>query len=345
MKVLITGGAGFIGVNAAASFLALRDKVYVYDNLCRPGTGANLRWLKAQGKPVFCRGDIRDVSRLRTFFRRHGPFALILHLAGQVAVTTSVIEPREDFEINALGTFNLLEATRQYSPRAVFIFASTNKVYGGLEKASVVKGSKGYRFQRLKQGIPEDWPLDFHSPYGCSKGAADQYVRDYHRIYGLKTVVMRQSCIYGYRQFGLEDQGWVAWFLIALNGGIPVTIYGDGLQVRDILFIDDLVAAYRLVYKNIGRSVGRVYNIGGGPRNAIAVREVIDYYAAWSGKPVRPRRSGWRPGDQKIYISDIRKAGRELSWSPKVSAAQGIARLNEWISENLCLFKNVLPGV
>ncbi len=338
MKVLITGGAGFIGVNTAASYLDSGDSVYVYDNLSRPGTEKNLRWLKSRGRVTFRRGDIREMPRLLSFFRKHGPFQLVLHFAGQVAVTTSVRDPRTDFEINALGTFNVLEAARLCSPRAVFIFASTNKVYGGMEEASVVKGKKGYRFSKLRQGVPEDWPLDFHSPYGCSKGAADQYVRDYHRIYGLRTVVMRQSCIYGYRQFGLEDQGWVAWFLIALNSGRRVTIFGDGLQVRDILFIDDLVEAYRLAFKKIGRCAGKVYNIGGGPRNAIAIRQVIDFYEEWSGRKVDARRGDWRAGDQKIYVSDIRKAGEDLGWHPRISAEKGIARLNNWIVENIVLF-------
>ncbi|HEV8308715.1 MAG TPA: SDR family NAD(P)-dependent oxidoreductase, partial [Methylomirabilota bacterium] len=248
--VLITGGAGFIGSNAARAFLESGDRVRVFDNLARKGAEVNLRWLRTAGPFELVRDDLRNFEAVAGALEK-GPVDLVLHLAGQVAVTTSVADPREDFEINALGSFNLLEAVRRSGQNPVVIYASTNKVYGGLPRVGIVERDGRYGFRDLPEGIPETWPLDFHSPYGCSKGAADQYFLDYARIYGLRTVVFRQSCIYGYRQFGVEDQGWVAWFAIAAALGRPITVYGDGKQVRDVLFIDDLIAAFRLAAERI----------------------------------------------------------------------------------------------
>ena len=250
-KVLITGGAGFIGSNLAKRLLEEGHDVTVFDNLSRPGADANLKWLRqgsGSGRFLMVGGDVRDFSAM---LKACTGMDYVYHLAGQVAVTTSVNNPRKDFEENALGTFNALEAARLVGNDPVFLYASTNKVYGGLGYLEIIEGKTRYSFGQFPAGIPESQPLDFHSPYGCSKGAGDQYTRDYFRIYGLRTVVLRQSCIYGYRQFGVEDQGWVAWFIIAALKGREITIYGDGKQVRDILFIDDLLDAYQAVVKGI----------------------------------------------------------------------------------------------
>jgi CDP-paratose 2-epimerase len=262
MKFLITGGAGFIGVHAANHF-AKAHSVHIVDNLSRRGTQANLDWLKGEAKFSFAQIDIRDSKRLEEELMGFKPDAVI-HLAAQVAVTTSVQDPRTDFEINALGTFNVLEAVRKHAPGAMVLYSSTNKVYGGMEEVRVELAGDRYRYADLPFGVPETYPLDFHSPYGCSKGAADQYVRDYGRIYEFPTVVFRQSCIYGTRQFGVEDQGWIAWFTIASTLGRPITVYGDGKQVRDVLWVDDLIDAFSLAVDKIDRVRGEVFNMGGG---------------------------------------------------------------------------------
>ncbi len=343
MKVLITGGAGFIGCNAAARFLSQGHAVTVYDNLSRPGTSANLAWLKPKGRFTFVKGDVRDAPKLARTVKGMRGLEAVLHFAGQVAVTTSVADPRHDFEVNALGTFNLLEAVRKAQPRGgsrkiAVLYSSTNKVYGGMEDVKIVKRGGRYQYRDLPKGIPEDRLLDFHSPYGCSKGAADQYVRDYGRIYGFPTVVFRQSCIYGYRQFGVEDQGWVAWFTIAAELGKPITLYGDGRQVRDVLFVDDLVDAYQAALKNLRRSAGRVYNIGGGPRNQLSLLELLDQLRALTGRPIRVSYGPWRPGDQPVFVGDIRKAERDFGWKPKVAVGEGVRRLHQWVRENRGLF-------
>jgi CDP-paratose 2-epimerase len=264
---------------------------------------------------------------------------VIYHLAGQVAVTTSVTDPRADFEVNALGTLNVLEAARLSGHQRAIIFTSTNKVYGGLEDLDVVEEPDRYRFRHLQDGVAESQPLDFHSPYGCSKGAADQYTRDYARIYGLPTVVFRMSCIYGPRQFGTEDQGWLAHFIIAALTGRPITIYGNGKQVRDVLFVDDLVRAFRLAADRIETVAGEVFNIGGGPSNALSVwTEFSQYLQGLKGEPVSARFDDWRPGDQPCYISNIEKVGERLDWRPLVDKETGISRLGDWVAANLELF-------
>jgi len=252
MKVIITGAAGFIGGHAATHFLGRGDTVIGVDNLSRRGNSENLQWLRKQaGDFQFIAGDIRSQTDMDRLFAQHKDAGAVLHLAGQVAVTTSVVNPRMDFEANALGTLNILEAVRQHCPQAAFLYASTNKVYGGMEQIVIVEKDGRYAYRDLPQGMPEITPLDFHSPYGCSKGAGDQYVRDYARIYGLKTVVFRQSCIYGTRQFGIEDQGWVAWFTIASVLGKAITLYGDGKQVRDVLWVGDLISLYERAIERI----------------------------------------------------------------------------------------------
>jgi CDP-paratose 2-epimerase len=335
----ITGGAGFIGSNYVSRLLERGDKVTVYDNLSRAGAPRNLAWLKEKfGETAFriTVGDVRDATLLTASSRAAD---VIVHLASQVAVTTSVTHPREDFEINALGTFNVLEAARLNERQPVIIYASTNKVYGGMENVKVVEDATRWRYADLPLGCPETQPLDFHSPYGCSKGTGDQYVRDYSRIYDLPTVVLRQSCIYGPRQFGVEDQGWVAWMIIAAVTGRQITICGDGKQIRDVLHVDDLLNAYDSAIAKIDTVKGRVYNLGGGPENILSIwTEFGPMLEKLLGKPVPVVRAGWRPGDQKVFVADIRKAGRELGWEPKIGVEEGVKKLFEWVKENRNLF-------
>jgi CDP-paratose 2-epimerase len=340
LKVIITGGAGFIGCNAASRYLRQGHHVVVVDDLSRPGVERNLAWLEGQGKLTFAKIDIRHAELVAGLFHVHSDADLVLHLAGQVAVTTSVTDPRTDFEINASGTLNVLEAVRAAQIRAPFVYSSTNKVYGGMEDVGVVEADGRYQYRDLPFGVSEERGLDFHSPYGCSKGSADQYVRDYHRIYGLKTVVFRQSCIYGYRQFGAEDQGWVAWFMIALHAGRPITIYGDGKQVRDILFIDDLLDAFDAAVARIDVSAGQIFNVGGGPANVLSLRELLAFLSRKRGSPVVHGEADWRPGDQRVYVSDIRRAARDLGWAPKMHAHEGLEKLYEWVDANKKLFES-----
>lgn len=338
-NILITGGAGFIGSNYAARCIARGEKVTIFDNLSRSGASVNLNWLKSTyGSDAFHMivGDVRNADAIRA---AAGDAETIVHLAGQVAVTTSVMNPREDFDINAMGTFNVLEAARASGKNPAVLYASTNKVYGGMEEVRVEETPTQYRYADFPLGIPETQPLDFHSPYGCSKGSGDQYVRDYHRIYGLPTVVLRQSCIYGTRQFGVEDQGWVAWFVIAAVSGRPITIYGDGKQVRDVLFVEDLMNAYDAALGNLNVSAGQVYNVGGGPANTMSIwMDFEPILERLLGRPVPTSKGDWRPGDQRIYVSDIRKAKQELNWAPQVGVAEGVERLYRWVMDNRNLF-------
>jgi CDP-paratose 2-epimerase len=338
MKVVIIGGAGFIGSNAAVRFMRDGHAVAVIDDLSRVGTDKNLAWLREQGLSEFSKTDIRDAKALEQALTAHRDAQAVLHLAAQVAVTTSVVDPRTDFEINALGTFNVLEAVRKVCPEALVIFASTNKVYGGLEHLDVKEVNGRYQLTSRPHGVPETEPLDFHSPYGCSKGAADQYVIDYSRIYGLRTVALRQSCIYGRRQFGVEDQGWVAWFTIAARQGRPITIYGDGKQVRDALFVDDLVGLYATCIEKADTVTGRAYNVGGGPDNQLSLLELLADLEGKFGVKINRTFSEARPGDQPVFVADIRKAERELGWRPKTSVREGVAILAQWVSDNTALF-------
>ncbi len=332
---LITGGAGFIGSNFVNRLLQRGEQVTIYDNLSRAGAPLNLKWLnETYGKDSFelVVGDVRDAALLTSTARDAD---VIVHLASQVAVTTSVIHPREDFETNVIGTFNVLEAARLSGKNPIVLYASTNKVYGGMENVVVEETETRYQYADLPQGVSENQPLDFHSPYGCSKGAGDQYVRDYARIYNIPSVVLRQSCIYGPRQFGIEDQGWVAWFAIAALTGKPITIYGDGKQVRDLLYVEDLLNAYDAAIAKIDQVAGQIYNLGGGPENAISVwwefGPILEKYLR---QKISVNSSDWRPGDQKIYISDIRKAKRGLNWQPVVNVDDGIRQLVDWVSSN-----------
>ncbi len=337
--ILVTGGAGFIGSNLVNRLVRQGHRVTIFDNLSRSGCQQNITWLQQQfGQDGFClvQGDLSDFAALE---RAATDVERIYHLAGQVAVTTSVKNPRQDFEANAVGTFNMLEAARTVANDPIVLYASTNKVYGGMEDVRIVEEETRYRYADFPYGVAETQPLDFHSPYGCSKGAGDQYVRDYARIYNLRSVVIRQSCIYGYRQFGIEDQGWLAWFIIAALKGRPISIYGNGKQVRDALFIEDLLNGYEAVVQNIDQVAGQVFNIGGGSQNTISIwREFGPLLENLLGREIPVDYQTWRPGDQPVYISDIRKAECLLGWQPRISVAEGTECLYRWIYDNQKLF-------
>lgn len=329
-KFLITGGAGFIGGNLADRLLSQGEDVAILDSLYRPGSEKNLAWLRRRhGDRLRHHAlDLRDAKSLAPAFADR---TVIIHTAGQTAVTTSIADPRVDFEMNALGTFNALEAARLAGNQPVFLLTSTNKVYGGLDDVGVTISNDRWEFSEKTQGIDERQPLNFHSPYGCSKGAADQYVRDYARIYGIRAVVFRMSCICGPRQFGTEDQGWVAHFVISVMKNRDIILFGDGKQARDILFVTDLLDAMQAAIERIETARGQVYNIGGGPDNAISLLELLDLLEGLLRRKIPRRHADRRPGDQAVYVSDIRKAGRELAWKPKVSREEAIQRMIDWV--------------
>jgi len=333
MRVLITGGIGFIGTNLADRLLREGKDVVLFDNLGRAGVEENLEWLRREhGSRVrFVKGDVRDFAAVE---KAMSGADAVFHLAAQVAVTTSVVNPHEDFSVNAQGTLNVLEAARRQDPMPIVLYTSTNKVYGGVEHLRVVERATRYEFGNLPYGVAETCPLDFHSPYGCSKGTADQYVHDYHRIYGLPSIVFRMSCIYGPHQFGTEDQGWVAHFaLTGLRGG-RLTIYGDGKQVRDLLYADDLVELMMRACVNIDRTAGQIYNVGGGPSHTTSVWvELQEPLRRLVGKLPPVDYGDFRPGDQRIYVSDIRKAKEQLNWEPRVGIAEGLQRMVEALKE------------
>jgi CDP-paratose 2-epimerase len=314
-RVLITGGAGFLGVNAGIHLIKEGWYVTVLDNLSRPGTERNLKWLLTRypSRTTFIKEDVRNASALPQHVKDQDA---ILHLAGQVAVTTSLADPNTDFDVNARGTLNLLEAVRLHNHDAALVFASTNKVYGKLDHNN--------------SACKETQPIDFHSPYGCSKGAADQYVRDYARVFQMNTVVLRQSCIYGAHQYGTEDQGWVAHFVHSILKDRPLTIYGDGTQVRDLLDARDLSALYSVVIDKIGITRGEIYNVGGGPENQRNLLEVIDQIAELTGRKPQYGYADWREGDQKFYVSDISKARSDLGWEPRIDFDRGLRDLIAW---------------
>ena len=339
MKILVTGGAGFIGSNIASRGIRLGHEVVVLDNLSRRGSSWNLDWLKSLGNLEFINVDIRDSSAIQNLFNSQ-EFEAVIHQAGQVAVTVSVQDPRADFEINALGTLNLLEAIRLSKQNPVFVYASTNKVYGSLSPYKIYERDGQYVFEDLPNGISETVPLEFYSPYGCSKGSADQYVLDYRRIFGLKTFVFRQSCIYGPRQMGVEDQGWVAWFALCAVLGKPISIFGDGMQVRDVLYIDDLVDLYFSAIETDLELGSSVFNVGGGNEQAVSLLEVIQLLEEELRVSIDLEFSEWRPGDQKVYVSDIGALSGTFNWSPKVKPASGISSLLKWISQNLDAIQN-----
>ena len=341
-KYLIIGGAGFIGSNFAELLLENKNQVSIFDNLSRRGTYENIQRLKEKypNKINFIKGDIRsDLTELQKEVEASD---VVHHLAGQVAVTSSVINPREDFEINALGTFNVLESIRLSKNKPIIIYASTNKVYGGMTEIEITKKNNRYIYTTYPNGISENQLLDFYSPYGCSKGTGDQYVRDYARIYGLKTVVMRQSCIYGSNQFGIEDQGWVAWFSIAAFLKMPITIFGDGMQVRDVLDVKDLFSAWKIAEDNINFISGEVFNVGGGPKETVSLLELIELLEKFIEIKIDLKFEKWRPGDQPVYISDISKIQNRLQWEPKIKFQDGVENLLKWIKNNRSIIQKVL---
>lgn len=333
--IVVVGGAGFIGSNLAESFLREGRDVVILDNLSRPGVVENLRWLQDRHgdlvHPVV--EDIRDVKAIKPVFKKAGA---VFHFAAQTAVTTSLARPVDDFEVNALGTVNVLEAIRSVAPRAPIIFASTNKVYGNLSDLEVVQRAGRYEPSDqavASHGISEDQKLDFCTPYGCSKGVADQYVLDYAKSYGLRTAVLRMSCIYGPRQFGTEDQGWVAHFLIKALRNEPISIYGDGRQVRDILHVNDAVSAYRLLLGQIDAAQGQAYNLGGGPANAVSIVTVLREIEQLMGRRLSVDHDEWRAGDQVYFVADTRRLQRTLGWKSTIPWREGLRDLCDWLSE------------
>jgi CDP-paratose 2-epimerase len=335
---LITGGAGFIGTNLAEKLIRENKKVRIFDNLSRRGVEKNLKWLKDTypGKFEFIEADIRDFEAVKKAVRG---IDTIFHYASQVAVTTSVTDPRTDFEINAMGTLNLLEAARIMGEKPSVLFTSTNKVYGKLQSLGVVETKKRYDFKTKPEGVDESQNLDFYSPYGCSKGTGDQYVHDYSRIFGLKTVVFRMSCIYGPHQFGNEDQGWVIHFVISALLNRTINIFGDGKQVRDILYVEDLINAFYKAAENTDKSGGKIFNIGGGKINSVSLIELMEILEEITGRKIPTNHFDWRPGDQKVYISNIKKAEETFNWKPQKSSEEGVRLLTEWVKMNRELFK------
>jgi CDP-paratose 2-epimerase len=333
-KILITGGAGFIGTNLAHRLASRGEKVRILDNLSRAGVEKNLEWL-LQEHPEnieFNEADIRDAGALKEAVSE---VELVFHFAAQVAVTTSLSLPIEDFEINARGTVNLLEAIRGQNRPPALIYTSTNKVYGSLRDLALSETAKRYiKRGRSNRAISEKRGLDFHSPYGCSKGAAEQYVRDYSRSYGLQTIVFRMSCIYGPHQFGNEDQGWVAHFLIRALQDDLIVLYGNGKQVRDLLFVDDLVEAFLLCAENMNTLSGSVFNLGGGEQNTVSLLELLDVIEDLNGRRPRFTFDKVREGDQPYFVSDTRSFFQRTGWKPRVSALQGIKRLHQWLIKN-----------
>jgi CDP-paratose 2-epimerase len=334
MKWIITGGAGFIGTNTATYLTQQGEAVIVADNLSRQGVEINLRYLQGSLHIPFVRCDVRNAADVERLVQTHPDTDVVLHLAAQVAVTTSVTDPRHDLETNLIGTFNVCEAVRNYAPEARLIYASTNKVYGALSHIPVEERGSRYLYAGDRQGIDERERLDFHSPYGCSKGAAEQYVLDYSRIYGLRTASLRQSCIYGPYQYGVEDQGWLAWFALCALVGRKITIYGNGHQVRDALHAHDLARAYLAVALSLEKSQPSTYNIGGGLANSISLLESLDLLTELTGQKIDISFADWRPGDQPLYISDNSLAAEELKWRPEINLRAGLTSMVSWIREN-----------
>ncbi len=333
--VLVTGGAGFIGCNVAERLARSGHDVLIYDALARAGVERNLAWLKEKHptKISVVIGDIRDEASVAA---AAGEAAAVFHFAAQVAVTTSLVDPKDDFTVNVAGTIALLEALRRRDNPAPLLFASTNKVYGDLADIPLEATNDAYlpRDGELRvHGINEERPLDFHTPYGCSKGAADQYVLDYARSFGVPTVVMRMSCIYGPRQMGTEDQGWVAHFLIRALEGSPITIYGDGRQVRDILNVSDAVDAYLAAWRRIAVVQGRAFNLGGGPENAVSLRQLLRHVEDLIGRPLQLVFDEWRAGDQRYYVTDTRRVRQALALPRPVTWRKGVAELATWLAQ------------
>tara|TARA_B110000438_G_scaffold287676_1_gene320253 strand:- start:227 stop:1270 length:1044 start_codon:yes stop_codon:yes gene_type:complete len=339
-KILITGGAGFVGSNTAIHFAKKGWKVYLIDNLSRSGTKNNLLNLKKNINLNFYEVDISNFTKVSNIIKKIKP-NLLIHCAGQVAVTKSVIDPRTDFNSNVLGAFNVLESIRLYSKKTKLINMSTNKVYGEIFKKKVSEAKTRYKFTGKTKSVDENYPLDFYSPYGCSKGTADQYVRDYSRIYGLDTIVLRMSCIYGNMQFGIEDHGWVTWITILSYFEKKIKIFGDGKQVRDLLFIDDLVKLFFKLSKS-KKNINKIYNVGGGGKNSISIIELIKILDIKLNKKNKYKKFNVRPGDQKIYISNNSKIENEFNWFPEIDVSEGLDKVIKWIRTNEKNIKKIL---
>lgn len=337
MKLLITGGCGFLGSNLASDALARGDELTIFDSLYRNGSRDNLIWLQSQGDFRFEHGDIRnqnDITRVVQSFKPD----VIFHLAGQVAMTTSIANPRMDFEVNVVGTHNLLEAVRLYVPDAIVIYSSTNKVYGDLEQYTYRETDTRYECIEKPNGFDESTHLDFHSPYGCSKGAADQYMLDYARMFGLKTVVFRHSSMYGGRQFATYDQGWVGWFCqkaVEIKNGIakePFTISGTGKQVRDVLHAEDMKSLYFAAINNIENAKGQAFNIGGGRQNSLSLLELFTILEDITDVQLTYKKLPVRESDQRVFLADLTKTKKLIGWKPDVNKEIGIRKMIEWVT-------------
>lgn len=340
MKLLITGGCGFLGSNLAAHALSQGIDLCVFDSLYRHGSHSNLEWLRTQGRFEFVHGDIRNANDVQRVIARIKPDA-IFHLAGQVAMTTSIADPRMDFEVNALGTLNVLEAVRTQAPEAVVIYSSTNKVYGDLEQYEYRETDTRYICVEQPNGFDEQTPLDFHSPYGCSKGSADQYLLDYHRIFGLKTIVFRHSSMYGGRQFATADQGWIGWFCqmaAETRAGLrqaPFTISGNGKQVRDVLHSEDMISLYFSTLNNVEAFAGNAFNIGGGIANSLSLLELFRLLESEIGQTLLYTKLPPRESDQRVFVADSGKVHRLTGWVPEVCAQEGVSRMLDWVSGSI----------
>lgn len=338
MRYLITGGCGFIGSNLSAEVLKRREELYVMDNLFRHGSDDNLRWLRSKGKFKYYPLDSRNANDMETVIKEVKP-DYIFHLAGQVAMTTSISNPRLDFETNSIGTFNLLDAVRKYSPESVILYSSTNKVYGDFEYLNFLEEQTRYTCEKYPFGFPETMSLDFHSPYGCSKGTADQYLLDFHRIYGLRTIVFRHSSMYGSNQHATYDQGWIGWFLqkaLEIKNGTlkePFTISGNGKQVRDVLHADDVVSLY-FKATDCEKAYGQAFNIGGGIDNSLSLLELFSMLENMLDIKMNYKEINWRESDQKVFVADITKAKDIIEWIPKVDKEEGISSMLQWLNSN-----------
>lgn len=339
MRYLITGGCGFLGSNLASEVLRKEAKLFLFDNLSRLGSSENLEWLKSLGQLSFFHGDIRINNDIERIVREVKP-DVVFHLAGQVAMTTSIQDPRYDFEVNVIGSLNLLESLRKHAPEAVVIYSSTNKVYGDLENIKYIETTTRYETKDFENGFDETIALDFRSPYGCSKGAADQYMLDYARNFRIRTIVFRHSSIFGGRQFSTYDQGWVGWFIkqaLAAQAGHlkkPFTISGNGKQVRDVLFASDLIDCYFSAVEAVNNCSGKAFNIGGGMSNSLSLLELFSILEHELNVKLTYQQLPWRTNDQKVFIADIRRAAHEFYWQPKIHAGIGIKKMIQWVKYN-----------
>ena len=336
MKYLITGGCGFLGSNLASEVLSRGEELFIVDNLYRHGSYENLKWLMNQGDFTYIHSDIRNANDVETVIKSTKP-DVIFHLAGQVAMSTSLENPRMDFEVNAMGSLNVLESVRKYSPDSIIIYSSTNKVYGDLEWVRYEETNTRYITPDFPNGFPENIALDFHSPYGCSKGTADQYMLDFYRMFGIKTVVFRHSSMYGGRQFATYDQGWVGWFcqkaLETKLGTLaePFTISGTGKQVRDVIYVDDMITLYFQAVEKIDSAKGQAFNIGGGIENSLSLLELFSILENELGIKLAYTKLPWRTSDQKVFVANVDKAKQTFGWNADINKNSGIKMMLDWL--------------